>query len=512
MGGPGLGAHHQQPVTRRAAALLAALAVWGGPGGRAGEPAEAELAASLAAHVSHPRFRHATWGVAVAVTADGRGLWETNAARLLQPASNTKLFTGALALDLFGPEHRLETRVLAAGFPDRRGRVRGGLLVVGTGDFSFAARFHEGRHERSLDRLADAIAAAGVCTVDGGLLGDDGVFRGPRLGAGWAWDDLQFYYGAEPSALVAEDNVLDLTIWPGTVLGAPCVIELKPALAPFELRNETRTGATNGTRGITIVRPLRGGPVTIRGGLPFGDRPWTDAVAVPEPAAWFLDLLRAELAERGVIVRGENRVPSGQSAEAAAWVEIVRVPSPPMSELVRLMMKPSQNLYAHTLLVLAGNRANSAADSSAEAGLRAMGEFCTRLGIPAGTARLEEGAGLSRGSMLTAGAVLALLQAMDRHPAREAFLAALPVAGVDGTLRNRFRTGSAHGNLAAKTGTLTGVHSLSGYVTNAAGTRLTFAILLNHYTAGADDPSGRAAVDALAERIAASRVAAAGAP
>ncbi|MFN0069733.1 MAG: D-alanyl-D-alanine carboxypeptidase/D-alanyl-D-alanine-endopeptidase [Limisphaerales bacterium] len=492
-------------MTRRVAALVAAVAIWDAPVGRAGDPAEEELAAGLAAHVSHPRFQHATWGVAVAVTADGRRLWGTNAALLLQPASITKLFTGALALDLFGPLHRLETRVLARGFPDRRGRVHGGLLVIGAGDFSFAARFHDGRQERSLDGLADAIVAAGVRSVDGGLLGDDGAFRGPRLGAGWAWDDLQFYYGAEPSALAAEDNVLDLAIRPGTGVGVPCVIEPKPRLVPFELRNETSTAATNGTRDITIERPLRGGPVTIRGGLPLGGRPWTDAVAVPQPAAWFLDLLHAELAERGVAVRGANRVLSGRPDEAVSRVEIARVPSPPMGDLVRLMMKPSQNLYAHTLVLLAGNQVDAAAESSAGAGLRAMVEFCTRLGIPAGTMRLEEGAGLSRGSMLTAGAVLALLQAMDRHPAREAFLAALPVAGVDGTLRSRFRAGPARGNLAAKTGTLTGVHALSGFVTNAAGTRLTFSILLNHYSAGTGDPSGREAVDALAERIAASR-------
>lgn len=505
MGRQGLEPDHQQPVIRRLGGLLAAFAALAGriP---AAEPAAADLAAALAGYVSQPRFDRATWGLVVTTTADGRRLWETNAGRLLQPASNAKLFTGALALDLFGADHRLETRVLATAYPDRRGRVRGGLVIVGGGDFSFAARFHDGDHRLSLDRLADAIAAAGVRAVDGGLVGDDGAFRGPRLGSGWAWDDLQFYYGAEPSALVAEDNVLDLTLRPAAAAGPPCVIAPRPAVLPFELRNETRTGPANGARRIEIERPLRGGPVTIRGTLPAGDKPWTDAVAVEQPAAWFLQLLRAELAERGIPVRGEDRVATGRPPSAAPFVELAHVPSPPMRDLVRQMMKPSQNLYAHTLLLLAGNRAAGTGESSADAGLRALREFCARAGIPSGTVRLEEGAGLSRGSMVTPAAVLALLQVMDRHPARGAFLDSLPVAGVDGTLRGRFRDGPAHANLAAKTGTLTGVHTLSGYVTNVAGTRLTFAILLNHYLPGTNDPPGREAVDAVAGLIAGSRV------
>ncbi|HMO63920.1 MAG TPA: D-alanyl-D-alanine carboxypeptidase/D-alanyl-D-alanine-endopeptidase, partial [Verrucomicrobiota bacterium] len=201
-------------------------------------------------------------------------------------------------------------------------------------------------------------------------------------------------------------------------------------------------------------------------------------VAVHEPAAWFLLLLGAELAERGIRIRGADRV---EAASAGGLVELARVPSPPMRELVRLMMKPSQNLYAHTLLMLAGNQSAPDTPDSTAAGLRALAQFSSRAGLPPGSVRLEEGAGLSRGTLVTPAAVLALLQGMDRHPAAASFHGSLPVAGVDGTLRNRFREGPARGNLQAKTGTLTGVHSLAGYVTNAAGTRLAFVVLLNHY-------------------------------
>lgn len=503
MGRQGLAAHHQQPVIRRLPALLAAAGL--AAAAHAASPA-GDLAAALSGYVAQPAFARATWGIAVAAPGSNSPLWETNAARFFTPASVTKLFTGALALDVFGPDHRLETRVLAADFPDRRGRLRGDLVIVGAGDFSFAARFHGGRHELSLDRLADAIAAAGVREVEGGLVGDDTALRGPRLGPGWAWDDLQYYYGAEPSALAAEDNVLDLVLRPGAAVGEPCVIEPQPPRPPFELRNETRTGPTNAPPRITIERPLRGGPVTLRGVLPLGGRTWTGAVAVHEPAAWFLTLLRAELEERGIRLRGPERV---AAAPAAGLVELARVPSPPMRELVRLMMKPSQNLYAHTLLLLAGERTAPDTADAGDAGLRALAQFARRQGLDPAGIRLEEGAGLSRGTLVTPAAVLALLQVMDGHPAAADFVAALPVAGVDGTLRGRFREGPARGNLHAKTGTLTGVHSLAGHVTNAAGARLTFVILLNHYLPpGADAPSGRDAVDAVANLLAGSRVAA----
>lgn len=482
-----------------AALLLAALTAAAGP--------RDELAGELREFTGHPRFRHGLWGVAVHVAATGERLWETNAARLFQPASNTKLFSGALALDLFGPEHRILTPLLAAAPPDRRGRLRGDLVIAGRGDFSWAARFSAGDSRQALTPVVEACRAAGIRRVGGDLVGDDRFLAGPRLGPGWAWDDLPHYYGAEPSALAAEENTLDLVIRPGPAEGAPCVVETVQPDGFVQLINETRTGPTNGPRRLTVERPGPRNEARVSGTLPLGGREAAAAVAVATPPEWTLFLVRGALAGAGVTVRGRDRVlRAGEAGPRDGLVEIGRITSPPMRELVARMMKPSQNLHAHTLLLLAGERRRQTDESAVAAGLRALRDLTRRAGIADAEVRLEEGAGLSRGSLLTPAAVVQLLQFMDRHAAREDFLASLPVAGVDGTLRSRLQDPAAAGNLAAKTGTLTGVHALSGFVTNAAGERLTFAILLNHHLPAAGAPTGREEVDALALLLARSRV------
>ena len=160
----------------------------------------AELQTRINDHVGQPRFASALWGVKIVSLDSGKALFEHNAGKLLKPASNAKLFSGALALDRLGPDYRIETSFYAVARPDSDGTLHGNLIAYGRGDPCLAARFNNGDYGKSLEAIVAAAVTTGVKRIEGDLIGDESYFRGPPYGSSWTWDGLQNYYGAEVSA------------------------------------------------------------------------------------------------------------------------------------------------------------------------------------------------------------------------------------------------------------------------------------------------------------------------
>jgi D-alanyl-D-alanine carboxypeptidase/D-alanyl-D-alanine-endopeptidase (penicillin-binding protein 4) len=447
-----------------------------------------ELRSRISGHLSQPRFAAATWGVEIVSLDSGAILFETNAHKLLKPASNAKLFTGALALDRLGPDYRIKTSLYAANKPDAEGTLKGDLIVYGRGDPSFAARFNDGDYGKSLEPLLNALLAAGVKRIEGDLIGDESFFRGPPLGSSWTWDDLQNYYGAEVSALTQEDNVVDLIFKPGAKTGEPCLITTKPQTSFLTFVNRARTVEKGGRREINLYRPIGENTVYVSGQLPLGTN-YTDAVSVHHPALWFVARLKGQMEKRGIVVTGKARSVNWLEREAqpldlAKRVEIASVDSRPLSEIVAKMMKPSQNLYAQLLLLQVGARnqkPEKTIQTTEDAGIAELNRFAREAGVKRGELLFDEGSGLSRSALVTPDAFVRLLAFMSGHRAAQIFRDALPVAGVDGSLRSRMKGTAAEKNVRAKTGTIGYVHTLSGYVTTVAGERLAFSVMLNGY-------------------------------
>ncbi len=212
---------------------------------------------------------------------------------------------------------------------------------------------------------------------------------------------------------------------------------------------------------------------------------------MPSPTDWFAASLKIALARHGIKVTGHTRgVAWPQSGTGVAQTNAIKlgaVLSPPLREVVRNFMKPSQNLEADTLLAHVGEmtRGSNAppGETSEDAGLAALQDFLDHTGVISDDVRFDEGSGLSRNNLTTANATVALLQYMAKSSEAQDYMASLPVGGVDGTLRRRFKNTPAAGNLIAKTGTLRWAHALSGYITTAAGERLAFSIMLNRFAA-----------------------------
>lgn len=510
-------------MSRKCKGLVLVLAVLTGSVGlrSAGSASESvpppsnpsELRERLEAHVGAARFRHALWGVQIVSLDSGRVVFSHNADKLMIPASNTKLYTGALALDRLGPDFRIRTSLYTAARPSARGTLAGDLLVYGRGDPSLAARYHGGDLDRALEPLVGAVRAAGVRRIRGDLVTDDSFFPDPPLGSGWSWDDLQFYYGAEVSALTVNDNAVDVVVEPAPVPGRLATVSLQPPTSFLVLSNLCMTGPPGSRPAVDLVRPLSRNVLIVTGQLPVGATGHTDSVTVHQPGLWFGHLLRDSLRRHGIRVDGRVRAAGEEAGQRRAsgrsgpLRELGAVASPPLSELLGRMLKPSQNLHAQLLLLQVGAAERSrppegvgpgsALPAAEPAGLEAMDAFLRRLGAEPDTVLLEEGSGLSRRNLVTPEATVRLLQYMDRHPHAAVFRTALPVAGVDGTLRMRMRETPAEGNAQAKTGTLRYVVALSGYVTSAAGEPFAYSLMLNQYRSGDPARSARAELDAI---------------
>lgn len=428
-------------------------------------------------------FRSAHWGVLVVDPSTGDTLYSRNAGKLFMPASNQKLITGAVALARLGADFRYETRVLGSALV-REGVLAGDLAVLGSGDPTFSDSLAGGDAMAPFRAFADSLAARGIREISGRLLRAAPVFPDSTLGFGWSWDDLDYGYSAPVDALFFNEGVARVTVIGGAMPGAPVTVRTRPAatvpaVGTVAVTTIARNGAPNGTRSrvqwtsdVRGVRPM----IALTGQVVAGDSV-TLEVALRHPSAAWLDALAEALAARGIRVRGG--VEPNAVADTAGMVTLVSRHSPSLREILPRFEKPSQNQIGELLYKTLGRVGTGI--GTADSGRVVVERQLLAWGAdPAGFA-VRDGSGLSRHDYLTPETIVRVLDAMRRHPEFRTFSEALPIAGVDGTIRNRMRGTPAQGNVRAKTGTLDKARALSGYVTTADGQLLLFSMLANNH-------------------------------
>jgi PBP4 family serine-type D-alanyl-D-alanine carboxypeptidase len=446
----------------RRGSLLLALGLCLGIPARADQ---AELAARIDAALLR-LGRYTTAAVRVYSLDTKEVLYERNADLSLNPASNMKLLTSATAFAKLGPEYRFTTRVLAAAKPGADGVLHGDLVLQGGGDPTLETA--------DLEKLAEAVRAAGIRRVEGGLVADDFRFSTDRLGNGWNWDDEPFYYSAQVSALSVNRNVLYVDVRPGKA-GEPPVVQVRPIEGVLQIESHPLTGAAGTPTRLNVQRQRARNGVRVDGSIAEDAEPVLNRlVSVEEPQLYAAALFRKLLSERGVEVTAPTR-----HAQLSAPVEIAAHQSGPLSEIMAKLNKPSDNLFAELLLRELGKQVKGKGDW--ETGSEVVEGWLKEIGVDAGGVRVNDGSGLSRLDLVTARALSDMLIHIQTQPWKDAFVASLPVAGVDGTLRARLQGTKAASNVRAKTGTLLHVSGLSGYASGAAGERLVFSILVNHH-------------------------------
>ncbi|MDR6224727.1 D-alanyl-D-alanine carboxypeptidase/D-alanyl-D-alanine endopeptidase [Desmospora profundinema] len=415
-------------------------------------------------------------GVMVRSLDRGEVMYQRNAQSLLTPASNTKLFTSAAALAALGEDYRFRTDLYLDG-KVRRGVLKGDLVLRGGGDPTLATegnlKVQEGP---TLDEVVADLKRAGIRRVDGDIRVDDSFFSGPEYGSGWTWDNESAYYQSQIASLAINRGTVRFDYLPGERVGDPIRLEMTPATAYVDVEAEVVTGEAGYPNTLRIERERGTNRIRLSGSLPADFTGDYTRVPVEDPSLYTGTVLKEMMEREGISFQRRSGVKKGQ---APAGVPDFTYHSPVLAEVVTYLNKVSDNFYAEMILQTLGRK--NGGDGSASAGVEEVEKWAKEWGIQT-PFRLRDGSGLTRYNLLTPEQLVTLLEAQAEEAYFEAFVESIPLAGVDGTLRTRMRGTPAEGNLRGKTGSLTHVSSLSGYVETRDGERLVYAIMMNGYT------------------------------
>ncbi|MEG4090518.1 D-alanyl-D-alanine carboxypeptidase/D-alanyl-D-alanine-endopeptidase [Microcoleus sp. Pol12B4] len=428
----------------------------------AGDICPGELGAQVDAIANRPEFSRARWGILIQPLSSTTTLYSRDAQKYFIPASNAKLLTTAAALQKLGADFRIKTSVYSG--------ENGSLYVAGRGDPSIA--------EAQLKSLAQQLKQRGISQVNQ-LIGDDSYFQGSAVNPNWEWEDAQAGYGAPINSLIFNQNAIDLLLSPQAI-GQPLKVTFaEPKLAnQWQLQNNSVTVAQSESEFIDVGREFDRPIIRVSGQLKVGGEPESAYVAVVNPANNFLQYFQQALATEGIPVKQALVA----SASGNLNQELATVESPPLAELVRETNRESNNLYAEVLLRLLGkvtDKMPQQQEDTGEMGLKELKTALTQLGVNPNSYILADGSGLSRHNLISPEALVQTLRFMANSPAASIYRQSLPIAGESGTLKNRFNTTPNRVNLQAKTGTMTGVSALSGYIEVPNYEPLVFSIIVN---------------------------------
>ena len=420
-------------------------------------------------------WRNARWGMLIVDASTSDTLYAHDADRLFMPASNQKLLTGAIAMQVLGPEYRWRTPVLLRG-AQRGKEFRGNLVLIGGGDPSVSDSLKAGGVMSTFDPIVDALAARGITRITGDIITEGDAFTGPSVGFGWEVDDLDTPSGAAVDELLFNEGVVRVTVRGASRAGKRVSVERWPTKSyPSVTIDALTRAATNTGPRIDVAYDTVAATLRVTGTIAAGDSA-RFSMAYRHPNDAYRAALRERLATRGIRLAGRARA----TTAATRTDTLVTLESAPLHEVLRRMQKPSQNQIAEVLFRTSGLVASG--DGGADSARAVAARTLALWGVTPEQVAYRDGSGMSRHDYVTPRAIVRVLDAMHRAPWGTTFRNALPLAGVDGTIGNRLKNTLAAGNANAKTGTLDKTRSLSGYVTSADGHLLLFSLLANNFT------------------------------
>jgi len=417
-------------------------------------------------------FRRATAGVAVYDLTDQKNLYVHNEKRLCRPASNMKLLTSAAALTALTSEYSLQTGLYHTGTVDETGCLTGDVYLVGGFDPELKSA--------DLDTLLLTMKKSGIKTVEGSLYLD--ISMGDTLfwGKAWSWDDDMEAYQPYLSPIPLNKGVAKLKVIPVSPGLAP-IIKTEPESSFIRIVNRATTvmkSASPPSVSLGFSRESIGNynRIVVSGVIQATEKPYETTISLKNPAGYILTVFSEKMSEQfpGSNIRVSGMSPVPETAQKLG--DVTRS----LAEVIRHLNKESDNLNAEMLLYILGY-GQGAHPSSTEEGIAVVRQLITQTGLDAKTYKIVDGSGLSVQNYLSPELLVEVLKFMYQSPYFDLFRNSLPIAGEDGTLANRMKNSAAYRNAAAKTGSLTGVCALSGYVTASNGHLLAFSIMVQNF-------------------------------
>jgi|GEM_PF-91060 len=462
-------------------------------------PKDLELARRIDEIIEKSEFRNSRWGVFVTSLKDGRVLVARDAQKTFTPASTMKVVTTAVALDRLGADFRWRTSVMAEKEIDASGNLNGDLILYGRGAPDF--------DEPDVQNLINQLKEKGLRRVAGNIVGDASGFQAANLGAGWVWEEAQWYYGAEPSALSYSDNTVLVEVLPSDKLDTPAEVKTTPEADFIKVSNKAMTRANASAQTFGVHRDLDANNFQVWGEVPRG-KSMGVRTTMHAPEIWAANDLKKALQKAGITVEGTVKSVNWRTKEpdAANLKELAAVESEPLAEIVKRTNKRSINLNAELMLRTIGRQARENEEKANtrkivlgddELGAMTIKNWLSGKGVELGDTVIHDGSGLSRLNFITPETMGRLLVFALQSPARNAFIDSLPIAGTDGTLGGRLP--KFKGKVVAKTGSITYVNALAGYAQAANDEQFSFVIFCNNETRPSE-PTG--IIDRIATAIA----------
>ncbi|PKD44366.1 D-alanyl-D-alanine carboxypeptidase/D-alanyl-D-alanine-endopeptidase [Rhodohalobacter barkolensis] len=439
----------------------------------------AQISSEVDFLIDRSRANDAFWSIHVSDSL-GNVLEELNGHKLIRPASNLKLITSGAFLDVLGKDYRFTTNLYGRGEVIDN-RWVGDLIIEGSGDPSINGEFYDDPLFL-FEEWFQVLDSLGIEQIDGSIIAYDGLFDDVPYPQGWEWDDLSYYYAPEISALSFNFNVVDLEVVADGAVGSQPTIRWFPFNTSYVefLNQQTITPA--GTKYNESYRRVLGtNTIVLRSTLPQGYYE-TEPLSVLSPSTYFIDTFSRYLDRSGIRVRGQLIVESDYYSWSTEGLEVLAThTSEPLHKMVTWMNRESDNLFAEMLTKKVGNHVYNT-QGNTEIGLQVIKEFMHETGIDTSVVRLRDASGMAPATLIRASDLNQYLNSIKNKPWFDTMYESLSVGGVNGTLGHRFRNSTVNRNFYGKSGFMSGVRTLSGYLTTGSDQQLTVTIATNNYT------------------------------
>jgi len=426
-------------------------------------------------------FRNANWGVVIQSLENGEYFYKRNEDKFFVPASNLKLFTSAAGLLLLGSDYRFSTNIFVNGYQSGS-TLYGDLVIQGRGDPTISGRFYNNDIYFVFDTWIDSLLEMGVTNINGNIVGDDNLFDDIGLGNGWAWDYETDWYAAQSSAISYNDNCVDISIHYEPKYDS-VIVSSKPSLRSIVILNNVKLAVGSEKTNVEVIRERGTNVITVSGKFRKDADSLITYATVQNPTQFTMLVLKHRLEKRGIRVNGYAiDIDDYERVINYDDLELLFVSySEKLSEIIKVINKGSQNLFAEQLLKTIG--LEKLGFGSAVNGIAAAKEMFSEIGLNPENIIMVDGSGLSHLNMATPRQVVELLKYMySNKKVYLDFYNSLPIAGVDGTLGKRMKNTTAENVVRAKTGYISYVRSLSGYAVTGDNEPIAFSMIVNNFS------------------------------
>jgi len=407
------------------------------------------------------KFKRAHAGVCIIDLQTGEEVYSQNPEQFFATASLQKIPLSVAAIALLGPEFQFRTELALEGAIDKEGTVHGNIWIRGGGDPTFSFE--------NLNAWESELKKLGITKIQGKIIADPSCFETALASPFWYFEDLGNYYGAGPCGLSINENMYRITFAPGQKVGDPAtIVGTEPSIPGLVTFNEVTTGPAGSGDQVFVFGAEYSSVQYYRGTVPIDQPTLTVKAAMPDPAQFCASALFAKFpATMGYDV--------SRSSSSISLNTLCRRESLPLKEIVRKMNLHSVNLYAeHLLKAIGGGKGRQ--------GRLALQIYLKQLGIPA---QVRDGSGLARTNLLTPRGFAALLQMIRKNPLLVSIYDSFPEPGKPGSLRSFPQISKAA--LRAKTGSMTNISNLGGYLTLPSGKEYAFALFCNNFEGPSSD-------------------------